>query len=74
MGQVLLFLLGTVFLTIVYGRSSFKQGEEEFRVVVLPPGALAKELNALKADHWELAGFSAHGATDMTVLLKRTKP
>lgn len=71
--QVLLFLLGTVLLVIVYGGSSFNQGEEEFRMVVLPLGALANELNALKVDHWELVGFSAHGAADVAVLLKRTK-
>jgi hypothetical protein len=73
-GQVSLFVLGTLFLVLVYGTSSLKHDEEEFRVAVLAPAALTTELNALKADNWEFVAFSAQGGANITVLLKRSKP
>jgi hypothetical protein len=72
-GQVLLFLLGTLLLVIVYGRGPGRQAEDEFQVIVVAPGALAKELGRLKADRWEFAAFSTQDPANITVLLKRSR-
>jgi hypothetical protein len=70
--QILLFLLGTVFLLIVYGSRSGKPGEAEFKVITETPEKLGAVLKNLGGDRWEPVSFSMPDPGKVVALLKRS--
>jgi hypothetical protein len=72
MGRVILFVL---LLIIVYGGRSLTVGaDEEYQVVVVGShDELVTRLNALRADRWDVVGFSAQEPGKFVALLKRSK-